>query len=223
MKASLRHWLPRIGLPLGWAAVIAAPFVEHAAIATGRLVGVAIVFAIIQAGMLGTMALRQTGALERSIGIIATAALLLLLVLRVENAEGAGIGGLMATSGMSHAIIYSSLLLLFGQSLRPGRIALVTGVATRIRGTLKPRMLAYTRTVTKAWCLFFAAQLLLSAVLLAVAPNKIWSLFINVLDGPLAVLMFAAEYTVRRWRFRNDHHESPLATIRSFARGRAGG
>ncbi|WP_158745494.1 hypothetical protein [Acidisphaera sp. L21] len=223
MTKTLRHWVRIVAVPLLWAAVIAAPFVEHAAIATGRLMGVAVVFAVIQAGMLGTMALRQTGVLERCVGVIATAALLLLLLVRVVHADSAGTAGLMASSGISHAIIYSSLLLLFGQSLRPGRTALVTGVATRIRGTLKPRMLAYTRTVTKAWCLFFAAQLVLSAILLVAAPHEIWSLFVNVLDGPLAVVMFAAEYTIRRWRFRNDHHESPLATIRSFARGRAGG
>ena len=209
-------------LPAAWAAVAAAPFAAHAALATGRFALAATVLAAIQVSVFGTMLLRKLCGWRRVLGAGTVAALLALLGLRLLRPGWAGSAGLVAASGLSHALIYGSLLLVFGRSLRPGRTAVVTGVAARLRGALVPAMLAYTRTVTKAWCVFFALQLLASVLLLALAPQRAWSLFVNVLDGPSVVLMFAGEYAVRRWRFRGYRHSSPAETVRTFVRSRAG-
>ena len=220
MAVRLRGWLKRCGVLLCGAAAVAAPFAAHAAIATGRFVSVALVLTAVQAAVVGAVALRQARGWQRTLGLVAAAVLVASLALRLREP---GMAGLMAGSGLSHALIYSSLLLLFGQSLRPGSTPLVTGLALRLRGTMTPAIARYTRTVTKAWCVFFLAQLLVSATLLAIAPHRVWSLFVNVLDGPAVLGMFLCEFAVRWWRFRGETHHSPWAVARSFARGRADG
>ena len=208
-------------LPVGWVAVFAAPLATHAALATGRFAAWATLLAIVEVLLLGTLALRRVRGWRRSAGAASLASLVLLLAVRLARPHWAGMVGLIAASGVSHAFIYGSLLLLFGRSLQPGRIDIVTGIATKVRSSLTPEMLTYTRTVTKAWCVFFALQLVTSAVLLVAAPHRVWSLFVNVLDGPSVVALFAVEYGVRRWRFRNYSHISPMETFRTFSRSRA--
>ena len=207
---------------LGWSAVLVGPFVMHWAIAAGQVTPAAIGLAGAQAGVLAAVALRRVGGWPRALGA-AAAGLVAWLVLKSLASHQAGRAGLIVGSGLSHALIYASLLILFGGSLRQGRTALVTGLAARFRGRLTPAIVSYTRTVTKAWCVFFLAQLAGSAALLALAPDRVWSLFVNVLDGPLVVAMFLAEAAVRRWRFRDETHMSPMDVARAFARQRADG
>ncbi len=205
-----------------WAAVIAAPLVSHFAIVTGRLTHVAMGLAVLQAGALAVMAWRSGRGLTRWLGLAMAGVLLILLATRVGWAEMPAALTILGASGVSHAIIYASLLLLFARTLQAGRRDFVTSMALRLEGPLTPAMLQYTRGVTKAWCCFFAGELVVSGVLLTLTPHWVWSLFINVLDVPLVVSMFAAEYAVRRWRFRNVAHTSPITIFRNFASGGAG-
>lgn len=103
----------------------------------------------------------------------------------------------VAASGIPYAVIYSLLLAAFAATLLPGREALITKLARKLRGPLPPEIVAYTRAVTWAWCLFFAAQLLCSFALLTWAPIRVWSFFVNMLNLPLILLMFVAEYAFR--------------------------
>ncbi len=119
---------------------------------------------------------------------------------------------LLAVAGLSHLALFGGLLVLFGATLLPGRTPLVTELAERLDPGFHPGMAGYTRAVTGAWCLFFAAQLLASLLLLLFAPTAAWSLFVNGLDVALVALMFGAEYGVRRLRFRGHEHV-PLATL----------
>ncbi len=73
--------------------------------------------------------------------------------------------------------------------------------------------------MTKAWCIFFAGQIAMSATLFLFAPHAVWSLFVNVLDAPMVLLMFIGEYAVRRVRLRHRPHGSPLAMVRRLAAG----
>lgn len=120
-----------------------------------------------------------------------------------------------------HAAIYCFLLWLFGRTLLRGREPLITGVARRVHGTLEPEIEAYTRRVTQAWCLFFAAQLAASALLLALVPLPAWSLFVNLLNAPLLVLMFAGEILYRGYRYPDHPRASIASTLRAFEK-RAG-
>jgi uncharacterized membrane protein len=108
-----------------------------------------------------------------------------------------------------HTGIYVFLLFLFGRTLLPGRVPLITRLARQTHGTLAPQMEAYTRRATLAWCFFFAGQLLVSAGLMAFAPLSAWSLFVNLLNLPLLALMFALEHLYRV----TVHPEFPHASI----------
>lgn len=204
---------------LFWASVVAAPFVSHFAIVSGRFTAVAAGFSAVQAVAVGIVGWRARGSM-RAISLVLAAFMLVLALLRLLYSSSAAVE-LITTSGVTHAILYSSLLLLFGQTLQIDRRPLVTVMATRMQGPLTPALSRYTRAVTVAWCCFFAGQLVLSAALFIWAPHAAWSLVVNVLDGPMVLVMFAAEYTVRRLRFRSETHVSPFAIIRSFARDRA--
>jgi uncharacterized membrane protein len=129
--------------------------------------------------------------------------------------------GLIVMAALSHGMLYCGLSLLFGLSLRPGHEALVSRLARHVEPFPTPALLSYTRWVTWLWTSFFATQLIVSAVLLALAPLPVWSMFVNMLDAPLVVLTFAIEYAVRRWRFRRMPVASLIDTVRAFARREA--
>jgi uncharacterized membrane protein len=96
--------------------------------------------------------------------------------------------------------------------LRPGREALITGMARRMHTPFTDELAVYTRRVTIAWAGFFAAQLVTSIALFCFAPLVVWSLFVNILDFPLVAAMFAAEYAVRLRCLRDPPRHS-LAAI----------
>jgi uncharacterized membrane protein len=154
----------------------------------------------------------------RSLALLAPAGLLLTLGIGARRSPAAG---LLAAAGLSHAMFYAGLLLLFGASLLPGRTPLVTRLAQRLNPAFHGGMQRYTRAVTIAWCLFFAGQIAASAVLAIVAPDA-WRMFVTVLNLPLAALMALGEYGVRCWRFRNEPHTTLLATIRGVRASRIG-
>jgi len=136
-----------------------------------------------------------------------------LLIYVVEQKEHLG---LVAAYGMPHAAIYSVLLWVFATTLLPGRVALVTRLASRVHGTLPANIEVYTRQVTVAWCVFFAAQLAVSALLLKFSTLSTWSLFVNLLSFPLVGLMFVLEYAYRIVRFPDFAHASLRQTVQSF-------
>ena len=125
--------------------------------------------------------------------------------------------GLAAAYGISHAAINLILLWFFARTLMHGREPLITVFARRVHGILPPRMEGYTRGVTLAWCVFFAAQVLISAVLFMTVSLDTWSLFVNVLSLPLIVLMFGAEYLYRVMRYRHYPHASIWKGIQAFS------
>jgi uncharacterized membrane protein len=93
---------------------------------------------------------------------------------------------------------YLMLALVFGRSLMRGELPLCTRWATMVHGPLPGDVQRYTRAVTAAWTGFFISIGLLSALLYAWAPLRVWSLFSNFLTLPLAALMFLGEYALRQ-------------------------
>jgi uncharacterized membrane protein len=116
--------------------------------------------------------------------------------------------GLVSAAAVMHWGIYASLLTTFGLTLRPGHEPLITGMARRLHGDLEDELVHYTRNVTTAWTVFFAMQLVLSVTLFCFAPLVVWSFFVNILDIPLVVTMFAAEYAIRLRCLRNPPRHS---------------
>jgi uncharacterized membrane protein len=123
----------------------------------------------------------------------------------------------IGASALGHWSLYASLLATFALTLRAGQVPLITAMAYRLHGALSDEMIHYTRGVTIAWALFFAAQLLTSVLLFSFAPLTAWSVFVNLLDVPLVVVMFAAEYACRLRVLRHPPRHS-LAMIFAMVR-----
>ncbi len=117
-----------------------------------------------------------------------------------------------------HAAIYFFLLWLFGRTLLQDAEPLITGAARRVHGVLTPEIEVYTRRVTQAWCCFFSAQIIVSGLLFVFAPLEIWSLFVGVLNFPLIVLMFCAEYLYRVMRYPDHPRASIASALRAFSK-----
>jgi uncharacterized membrane protein len=129
-------------------------------------------------------------------------------------AHGQGFGD--AAYGIPHAVVYLSLGWMFGHTLLPGHLPLITRLATRVHGQLPPEMVRHTRYVTAAWTLFCVMQIATSAALYTFASLDAWSLFITVLNIPLLGLMFVAEYVVRVLLFPQHPQTSIMQAIRAF-------
>ena len=130
---------------------------------------------------------------------------------------GGGQGGWpAAVSGILHAVCYLLLLRYFWRSLARGREPVVTLFARRVHGALEPPMQRFTRNVTAAWCVFFAAQLMVSALLLAFAPLPAWSFFVNLLNLHLLALMFLGQFAFRAIRHPDFPRASPWQALRAF-------
>lgn len=119
--------------------------------------------------------------------------------------------------GLPHLVTNLFLMWLFARTLKDGREPLITSIARRVHGSLKPEIEIYTRHVTYAWSLFFLLQVAASLGLYIFASLQTWSTYINVLNVPLIILMFVCEYTYRILRFR-DHQSSILSGLQFFKR-----
>jgi uncharacterized membrane protein len=119
----------------------------------------------------------------------------------------------LAVGGVCHGAAYAVLLTRFATSLRPRREPVVTGFARQIRPTIPDKVVRYTRHVTIAWCVFFAAQLGVSITLLALAPVVVWSTFVNLWNIPLIVTMMLAEFGCRLFLLRREPRTGLIATV----------
>jgi uncharacterized membrane protein len=148
---------------------------------------------------------------------IAGAAMLALLAVFMHLSQQS----LVAATGIPHAIAYTALLVVFGSSLFFRPESIITAVVGRLQRPLPENIVVYTRRVTWAWCIFFAAQLLVSLLLFLFAPASTWSFFVNVLNMPLVVLMFACEYGYRLARVHNRPRSSIASVIAAFMQQKA--
>jgi len=112
--------------------------------------------------------------------------------------------------------LYAILAFSFGRSLRKGRMPLCTQLANKVHGPLTILELRYTRQVTWAWTIFFLLNLGTTWALFEFAPLRLWSLFVNFLSLPLILLMFIAEYAVRRRVLPQVHPHGLMATLRVY-------
>jgi len=124
--------------------------------------------------------------------------------------------GLPVVSGISHAAVYLFLFWYFGRTLVRGREPLISRFARRIHGVLDPETSLFTRNATLAWCVFFAVQLMASALLFAFASIGAWSLFINVLNLPLVALMFVGQFVYRKVGYPGSPGASVWQAVQAF-------
>ncbi|MES2385767.1 MAG: hypothetical protein V4593_14555 [Pseudomonadota bacterium] len=117
---------------------------------------------------------------------------------------------------LQHAGMQGLLGLAFGRSLRAGQVPMVSRFAAVIHGSLSPALERYTRQVTWAWTLYFSLMTSLSLLLFWLAPVAVWSVFANLLNLPLLILMFAAEYGARVVLLPASDRSGPLEAIRAW-------
>jgi uncharacterized membrane protein len=111
---------------------------------------------------------------------------------------------------------YSIMAFTFGRSLRDGCVPLCTQLADKVHGPLSALELTYTRKVTVAWVIFFLLCLGANFLLFEFAPLRVWSMFVNFCALPLILLMFAAEYWVRRRVLPQVQRSGLIATLRVY-------
>lgn len=111
---------------------------------------------------------------------------------------------------------YSIMAFTFGRSLRQDRVPLCTHIADRVHGPLSALELRYTRKVTLAWAIFFLLNLAATFILFKFAPLRVWSVFVNFCSVPLILLMFAAEYAIRRRVLPQVESSGLIATLRVY-------
>jgi uncharacterized membrane protein len=205
----------RLGKIVGCIVIGACPIATHVLLATSHSATLAIVVSAFQVFVLG--AIITTRAAHRYKWWLAAGVALLFFAIVWHFGQN----GLFATSGLPFVVAYVGLLIVFGGSLLPGREALITGIARRIHGTLRPGIPQYTRRVTIAWCCFFVAQLATSLLLFLFTSMEAWSFFVNVLDLPLVMLMFGGEYLYRVVNVPNRPHSTISQVLTAFTRRNA--
>lgn len=120
---------------------------------------------------------------------------------------------------LEHVLFNGALGYCFGRTLARGREPLCSQFAAMARGgPLMPEIAAYTRRVTVAWTLFFAAVIGVSTLLFATASIETWSTFANYLTLPLAALFFVVEHAWRRFALPGVRSSGMLASIRAYRR-----
>lgn len=203
----------RSGKFLVCAVLCISPFFVHHAVTTGRGTTAAALLSGLDIAVMGLLLTLRSIEKWRWAAIGITTSVLLMLALWWHVSQR----NFLAASGIPHAAIYVGLLIFFGQTLMSGREALITSVAARIYGQPLPDDVAlYTRGVTIAWCVFFALQILVSLLLFVFAPMPTWSLFVNVLNFPLIILMFVGEYLYRLWRLPERPRSNLSDVTRAF-------
>jgi uncharacterized membrane protein len=97
-------------------------------------------------------------------------------------------------------LINLTMLLQFAGSLRG--VPMVERFARMQEPSLSVAQISYCRSVTKVWCGFFLINGGFSAALAVWAPLAWWTLYNGLLAYGLMGLLAAAEYVVRKARFR---------------------
>ncbi|BAO44040.1 COG4648 family protein [Thiolapillus brandeum] len=95
--------------------------------------------------------------------------------------------------------LYLSLATLFFTTLLPGRVPLITRLASLMRqGQMPVAVIRYTRRVTQLWVLFFFCMGVATLWLALYGSFGQWSLFVNVISYALMAAMFLLEFLCRR-------------------------
>lgn len=98
------------------------------------------------------------------------------------------------------AAVNAALLFAFARTLVSGP-PLVETFARLAHSDLSEAELRYCRSVTALWCAFFAANGAVALVLALQEAVFLWTLYTGLVSYLGIGLLFAAEFTVRAWRF----------------------
>jgi uncharacterized membrane protein len=104
---------------------------------------------------------------------------------------------------LAFPVLVNLLLLLgFGATLRSGRVSAVERFARMQEEELPDGAVAYCRSVTKVWCVFFVLNGAAAGAFALWAPVSWWAAYTGAVAYVLMGLVFGVEYVVRKARFR---------------------
>ena len=112
-------------------------------------------------------------------------------------------------------VIDAALALAFAASLRALREPVITRFARIEHPALPAELAIYTRRLTLAWSMLFAAMSIVALWLALRGSLEAWSSFTNVVSYLLVAALFAGEHAYRRWRFRHLRHATLLELLRN--------
>ncbi|NNL84181.1 MAG: hypothetical protein HKP27_00925 [Myxococcales bacterium] len=155
-----------------------------------------LVAVLLRGGLAALLALPATGSNRERLRKLAVnfAPVLLLIVA----------GGLTANHRFLLALpvlVNVGMLAVFWRSLS-GAASIVEEFARITDPDLSVAERRYCRTVTGVWCVFFALNGLVSALLALAAPISWWTLYTGFIAYLLVGALFAVEFALRRFRFR---------------------
>lgn len=159
--------------------------------------------------LLPVLAMAAIGAWRAGRRAVALLAIGASLTLVVQAATGGGFS-VEQLWLLQHVGAHLGLAVWFAMTLAPGSMALITRLAQRVHGGLTPALARYTRRVTLAWAVYFAAMAAISVVLYALAPFAWWASFANLLTPLTAVLMFVGEFALR-YRLHPEFERATMA------------
>lgn len=163
--------------------------------------------------LLGLLVWSALGRVRSGRGLFSLLPLVLaaLLVLGALRADA-----LLAVFFVPPLVVPLGLAVLFGLTLLPGATPLITQISRVMKGELDSRALRYTRSVTRAWMLFFLALALEAALLAHFAAPATWSLFANGLNYLFVAAFFGIEFLIRRRLFKEVAHPPFLTFLRTL-------
>ena len=100
------------------------------------------------------------------------------------------------------ALVNLVLLVQFTATLRAGSTSMAERFARLQVDDLSSREIVYCRIVTAAWCVFFVLNGGACAFFGAFAPRDWWVLYTGLLSYLALGLLFAVEFTIRKYLFR---------------------
>ncbi len=121
---------------------------------------------------------------------------------------------------IQHVAANSMLCWFFLQTLYGGRTPAITVIARTIHPDMPDSVARYTRKVTVAWSIFFALQVLVSLAIFYFASIETWSMFANVLNWPMIILMFAGEYACRKRCNPDFRHATIRESVSAYLNSR---
>jgi uncharacterized membrane protein len=101
-------------------------------------------------------------------------------------------------------LVNCAMLAVFGYSLISPP-SMIERFARLTEPNLPSTAVAYTRSVTQVWCVFFVINGSIALVTALWASEAVWSLYTGVIAYVLMGVLFVAEFLVRR-RFKRLHH-----------------
>lgn len=113
------------------------------------------------------------------------------------------------------------LFWMFGSTLRSDFIPLCTRFAVLVHETMSPEVIAYTRSLTFVWAVFFATQVVLWIALFFILPTTTWYQLITIAPPVLILILFVLDWTARQFLLPDEDKKDALQlTIRAILKYR---